>query len=404
MHGKGSMSKVMKALGLMSGTSLDGIDVAMIETDGEHDVRRGPSETFAYDERMRGLLSEAIEDASSLKSREERPHTLAVAETEITEHHAAAVKKFLAGHNIDRASIDVIGFHGQTVLHRQTIARFVGTTAPVAVLDGPRVVPFVVNGMMTVQLGLGSLLADLTQRPVVYDLRAADVEAGGQGAPLVPVYHRAVTAKLPQRPLAIVNIGGVSNVTFIGEEDSLLAFDTGPGNALLDDWTKRHFGFSCDENGAVSATGEVIRPVLLAYLNHSYFAELPPKSLDRNDFTVEYAERLSPRDGAATLAALTANSIAKAREHLPMEPQLWIVCGGGRKNRTIMKTLAGLVEHAVVPAEAVGLNGDSIEAEAWAYLAVRSLKGLPLTYPGTTGVLEPTCGGLSVNPNLSAIH
>ena len=396
MHGIEGMGKVMKALGLMSGTSLDGIDVALIETDGEAEVQRGPAETFPYDDRMRILLGAAIADARELASRDERPGSLAAAETALTEHHAGAVKRFLDARRIDRASVDVIGFHGQTVLHRAGLVHFSRGEEPQA--------PCAVRNMMTVQLGLGTLLADLTRLPVVYDLRAADVAAGGQGAPLVPVYHRALTAKLPQRPLAVVNIGGVSNVSYIGEDGGLLAFDTGPGNALIDDWMKRHSGRAFDEAGAFAATGGADAEALLAYLNQPFFAELPPKSLDRNDFTLELVEHLEPRAGAATLAALTAHAVAKAREHLPQEPLLWIVCGGGRKNRTIMKTLAGLVEHAVVPAEAVGLDGDSIEAEAWAYLAVRSLKGLPLTFPGTTGVPEPTCGGIRANPNRSAIH
>ena len=211
------MSKVMRAIGLMSGTSLDGIDVAYLETDGEYDVTRGPSLTFPYDDGMRQLLATAIADASRLTSRDERPASLSRAEYELTEHHASAVAQFLRKSGMERASIDIIGFHGQTVLHKPEAG-------------------------LTVQLGLGGLLADFTRCPVIYDLRAADVAAGGQGAPLVPAYHRAVTAKLPSRPIAIVNIGGVSNVTWVGRNGDLIAFDTGPGNALLDDWMMRRTG------------------------------------------------------------------------------------------------------------------------------------------------------------------
>ena len=379
MHGKGSMSKVMRAIGLMSGTSLDGIDVAFLETDGEYDVTRGPSLTFPYDDRMRRLLATAIADASWLTSRDERPASLSRAEYELTEHHASAVAQFLRKSGIERGAIDIIGFHGQTVLHKPEAG-------------------------LTVQLGLGGLLADFTRCPVIYDLRAADVAAGGQGAPLVPAYHRAVTAKLPSRPIAIVNIGGVSNVTWVGRNGDLIAFDTGPGNALLDDWMMRRTGSRFDHDGLTAGRGRVDEEIVRSYLGQGYFAAHPPKSIDRNFFTADCIERLSTEDGAATLAAFTALAIAKSREHMPGEPELWIVSGGGRRNRTIMRMLAERVHSAVVPAEAVGLDGDSAEAEAWAYLAVRSIKGLPITFPGTTGVGQPTRGGIRADPPAEAVH
>jgi anhydro-N-acetylmuramic acid kinase len=368
------MSKVMRAIGLMSGTSLDGIDVAYLETDGEDVATQGPSRTFHYDEPMRSLLAAAIADACSLTSRDARPASLGKAEREITERHAAAVTEFLQEFAIERKAIDVIGFHGQTVLHRP-------------------------ESGLTVQLGLGQRLAGLTHCPVVYDLRAADIAAGGQGAPLVPVYHRALAAKLPMRPVAIVNIGGVANVTWVGRNGRLIAFDTGPGNALLDDWMMQRTAAPHDEDGRTAMRGHANDVAVRNYLNHGYFAKRPPKSLDRNDFSIEGIERLSTEDGAATLAALTAQAIAKAREHMPQEPELWVVSGGGRRNRTIMRLLAEAVHSAVVPAEAVGMNGDGMEAEAWAYLAVRSIKGLPITFPTTTGVAQPMTGGLRADPS-----
>jgi anhydro-N-acetylmuramic acid kinase len=373
------MSKVMRAIGLMSGTSLDGIDVAYVETDGEYVVIQGPSRTFHYDEPMRCLLTAAIADASGLTSRDARPASLADVEREITEHHASAVTQFLQEFAIERKAIDVIGFHGQTVLHKPEAG-------------------------LTVQLGLGQRLSDLTHCPVVYDLRAADVAAGGQGAPLVPVYHRALAAKLPMRPVAIVNIGGVANVTWIGRDGQLIAFDTGPGNALLDDWMMQRSASSHDEDGRTAMRGHANEEVIRNYLNHGYFAKPPPKSLDRNAFSIGGLERLSTEDGAATLAALTAQAIAKSREHMPEEPELWVVSGGGRRNRTIMRMLAEAVHSAVVPADAVGMNGDGMEAEAWAYLAVRSIKGLPITFPTTTGVAQPMTGGLRADPSAEAVR
>lgn len=370
------MGKPMRALGLMSGTSFDGIDVALVTTDGENHVERGPAMTFPYNAETRVLLRAAIEDAKGLTRRDERPGALPHAERELTEQHAAAVSGFLRKQGIARETIDVIGFHGQTVLHR----------------------PGASNGV-TVQLGLGHVLAELTRLPVVFDMRAADVANGGQGAPLVPVYHRALVGKLPQRPVAVVNIGGVANVTFVGEfEEQLLAFDTGPGNALIDDVVHAATGATCDEGGVLAAQGRVQEDVLTAFLSDPYFHEVPPKSLDRNAFDKGLGAQLDLKDAVATLTAFTAASIARARAHMREAPLLWIVCGGGRKNRTLMRMIAERVENAVVPAEAVGLDGDSLEAEAWGYLAVRSLRGLPITFPLTTGVPAPTCGGVHVNP------
>ncbi len=372
------MERVVRALGLMSGTSLDGIDVAMIETDGERHLSRGPAMTFPYTAAMRRLLADALADARAIRRREERPGMLAVAERELTEQHAAAVSAFVRKQRIDRGSIEVVGFHGQTVLHRPA-------------------------DRLTVQIGLGPMLAELIRLPVVYDLRADDVAAGGEGAPLVPVYHRALAAALPQRPLAVLNVGGVANITYIGRDDDLIAFDTGPGNALIDDWMMRHAGVPRDTDGATAARGRVHDDVVRFYLSHSFFAAPPPKSLDRNAFVWDLVQGLSVEDGAATLTAFTAAAAARAREVLPEEPALWVVAGGGRLNRTLMSMLAARVENAVVPAEAVGFDGDSIEAEAWAYLAVRARSGLAITFPGTTGVPQAMTGGKLARPAEAAV-
>lgn len=363
----------MRVLGLMSGTSLDGIDTALIETDGESVSLRGPATTYPYNLEQRAILTEALVHARGMARRTDRPGRLAEAERLVTELHAAAVSAFLRKFGVDRGSIDAVGFHGQTVLHRP-------------------------GQQLTVQLGDGQLLSQLTGLPVVYDLRAADVAAGGQGAPLVPVYHRALVAKRAERPVAVLNVGGVANVTWIGRDGHLIAFDTGPGNALIDDWMLKRTGEPYDHNGHSAGSGQVSDVLLTAFLSDAYFARVPPKSLDRNAFNLRSVEGLGIEDGAATLTAFTAASIAKAREHFPEQPELWIVCGGGRRNRTLMSLVAGLVENAVVPAEAAGFNGDSIEAEAWAFLAARSLLGLPLTYPGTTGVGEPLTGGIIAGP------
>jgi anhydro-N-acetylmuramic acid kinase len=362
------MGKTMRAIGLMSGTSMDGIDLALLETDGENAVQRGPSHTLAYDGQFRFELTQAVHEARDLADRNARPGILAAVEREVTERHAGATKDFLAGRNLQPADIDVVGFHGQTVLHLP-------------------------DRRLTVQLGDGPLLARLTGIDVVYDLRAADCAAGGQGAPLVPVYHRALAARLPQRPVVVLNIGGVANATWIGRDGALIAFDTGPGNALIDDWMARHTGASVDADGRTAAAGGIDEDALTALLTHQYFGVPPPKSLDRNAFSPEPLAGLSLEDGAATLTAFTAASIARAREHFPEQPKLWVISGGGRRNKTLMAMIAERVEAAVAPAEAAGMDGDAMEAEAWAYLAVRSLRGLPITFPGTTGAPRPLTGG-----------
>jgi anhydro-N-acetylmuramic acid kinase len=348
---------------------MDGIDVALLDTDGGDVVKRGPSASYAYSPVLRTMLRSAIADARELSDRRARPGILRDAEEEITREHAAAVHSFLDNQALPASAIDVIGFHGQTVLH-----------AP--------------ERRVTVQIGDGRALASRLGLDVVYDMRAADVAAGGQGAPLAPVYHRALVARLPERPVAVVNIGGVGNVTWIGDDGTLLAFDTGPGNALVDDWMFRQTGSAMDPHGAAAAKGKVDESALTALLTNAYFGRVPPKSLDRNAFGSEPVQHLSVEDGVATLTAFTAASIARAAEHFPEQPRLWLIAGGGRRNRTLMSMIAARVECAVAPVEAAGFDGDSVEAEAWAYMAVRSLGGLPITFPGTTGVRAPMTGGV----------
>lgn len=368
----------MRAVGLMSGTSMDGISVAIVETDGLSVSRRGPATTYPYSPGQRAAIGTALAEARTMTTRFERPGSLSATERMLTEAHATALSTFLESHGIARSGIDVVGFHGQTVLHRPERG-------------------------LTVQLGDGAMLAELSGLTVVHDLRARDVEAGGQGAPLVPVYHGALVEGLAQRPVAFVNIGGVANVTYVDRDGSLLAFDTGPGNALIDDWMMKRAGVAYDRDGATAAKGRADEAVVRFCLSHSFFSLPPPKSLDRNAFLWDVVDWMGLEDGAATLTQFTVAALAKSREHFPEEPELWIVAGGGRKNRTMMSGLAGVVQNAVVPAEAVGLDGDAVEAEAWGFLAVRTLLGLPITFPGTTGVAEPLTGGVISRPQSSSV-
>ena len=369
------MGEVIRALGLMSGTSMDGIDVALIETDGEDVVKRVASATYAYDADLRASLGVALAEARDLNGRDERPGSLRQVERTLTERNAEAVAAFLSGEYIEPSTVGVVGYHGQTVLHRP-------------------------EARLTVQLGDGPLLSKLTGLPVVYDLRADDIAAGGQGAPLVPVYHRALAAGLIERPLAILNIGGVANLTWIGRDGALIAFDTGPGGALIDDWVARssNGAHSFDEDGRLAASGHVNDEVVGFFMGHEYFARPPPKSLDRNTFFWDLVEWMSPEDGAATLTAMSAAAIARGLKHLPEPPVKIVACGGGRENATMMAMIAQQTGIEVISAEAAGFDGNSVEAEAWAYLAVRSRKGLAITFPGTTGVAAPIGGGVLALP------
>lgn len=368
------MGKVMRAIGLMSGTSMDGIDVAMIETDGEDVVRPAGARTYAYDDNFRRKLAAAILDAQGLSDRRARSGCLGEVEAELTERHADTVAAFLAEEGISRGDVGLIGFHGQTVLHRP-------------------------EARLTIQLGDGPQLAHFTGLPVVHDLRAADVAAGGQGAPLAPVYHRALVSSRSAWPIAVLNIGGVANVTWIGADGELIAFDTGPGNALLDDWMAKRCGCAYDMGGTTALAGRVDERVVSAFLDHPYFSAPPPKSLDRNAFRWDAIDALTTTDGAATLAAISIGAVLKGGAHFPAPPAAWIVCGGGRKNAALMTMLRDRAGAEVLTAEDAGFDGDSIEAEAWAYLAVRSHRGLPITFPATTGVSSPTTGGILSLPS-----
>ena len=351
---------------------MDGIDVALVRSDGRQIVERGPARTYDYDDDARAVLARAMADAQTMTGRGQRPGGLAGAEDLITQLHDQAVSDFLSATQTRPGAVDVIGFHGQTVIHRP-------------------------QQQLTVQLGDGAKLARMTGIDVIGDLRAGDVAAGGQGAPLVPVYHRALAGMLAERPVAFVNIGGVSNVTYVGRSDDLLAFDTGPGNALLDDWVRARTGAAFDLDGALAAMGQVDQPVVEGWLAHRYFDLPVPKSLDRNDFAGVMPEHMSTEDGAATLTAFTAQAIAGARAFFPGVPRRWIICGGGCKNPVLMGQLRVALETggAVIDsADEAGFDSAAMEAEAFGYLAIRAYKGLALTYPGTTGVAAAQTGGV----------
>lgn len=356
----------LTAIGLMSGTSMDGVDAAMLHSDGEGFVQIGPAVTVSYPEPFRDRLR------SVLGQRGDSDGVAQVA-AELTDYHFDAIDKVVKENSINIENIDVIGFHGQTILHQP-------------------------EQRLTVQIGDAARLAARSGRPVVYDFRSADVAAGGQGAPLVPLFHAALTRDM-DLPIAVLNIGGVANVTWIGKDNRIIAFDTGPGNAPIDDWVRAHTGRPHDDRGLLARNGQPDKQRVALGLGHHHFGHRPPKSLDRNAFTASLAQGLGAADGAATLTEFTAASIAEAARHFPEPARSWIVCGGGRHNDWLMERLAiRLAPAQLIKCDTLGWDGNALEAQAFAYLAVRVLKGLPLSLPGTTGVPRPMPGGRIARP------
>jgi anhydro-N-acetylmuramic acid kinase len=364
------MPAVLKAIGLMSGTSMDGIDAAYLETDGVDVKAQGPALTIPYTDAFRQRLRQFIAAAPEPGHSDQ-----AALEADLTDLHVSAVNELRK----QIGPVDLIGFHGHTVWHRP-------------------------QKRATWQMGDGARLAKATGIPVVFDLRSADVAAGGQGAPLLPVYHAALARPL-ECPIAVLNVGGVANVTWISEAfldapkpDGLLAFDTGPGNAQIDDWVHAQLGLDMDRGGAIAAKGRVHEDIVAKLMTMPFFAVKPPKSLDRLDFSTKPVEGLSAEDGAATLTAFTAASVARALAFCAQRPRRLLVTGGGRHNATLMREIEKRSGIFVAPVETVGWNGDALEAQGFALLAVRSQRGLPLTFPGTTGVSAPLSGGRLAQP------
>lgn len=345
----------------MSGTSIDGIDGAVLKTDGTAVQSFGIARTYPYPDDFRGRLR-------GLLGRKPKPEDAPIV-SDLTLRHAEAVAKLLAANGLAASGVDLIGFHGQTVLHLPE--------------DG-----------LTYQVGDGALLAARTGIQVIDDFRSADVAAGGQGAPLAPLFHQALARDM-KKPVAVLNIGGVANVTYLGPggDRDVMAFDTGPGNALIDDWINTRTGRAFDADGGLAANGRVDEAALRLLLGHDYFARRPPKSLDRNDFDPAPVAKLSAADGTATLTAFTAHAVGRAVKLLPRRPLRWLVAGGGRHNRVLMRELQKILGVPVDAAEAAGWKGDDLEAQAFAFLAVRSFYAMPISLPTTTGVPQPMTGG-----------
>lgn len=365
------------ALGMMSSVSLDGIDLAVIRTDGDLFVEAGPTLRVSYSRELKIYIRRAIK--SALEGREGAAD-IGKAAGEITLAHVRAVENFLENKQIKRTDIDIVGFHGHTILHRPAAdAESLGTSW---------------------QIGDGITLAEETRIDVIGNFRAGDMAAGGRGTPLTPIYYRALVSSMSDRPgcpVGIITFDGVSKITYVPEDTgagNLLAFECGPGDALLNEWLKFKTGEPIDRHGKIVEAGTVNEEALRMMLLHPYLRLSPPKSLDRYVFTLDQILKLTPEDGAATLAAFMAECIVRSEKFLPELPGGYVVCGEGRCNSALMQVLQSRLDAEVVPAETAGWRGDDLEAECIAYLAVRSLKKLPLTYPGTTRVAAPTKGGV----------
>ncbi len=366
------------SVGLMTGTVLDGnIDVALLRTDGEAVQAFGPWALVRYEPQVLAMLEDALAAAQEWQFAKDEPAVFGEAERALTEAQSSAVRQVVETNGMRMADIDVVGFHGQTVLHRAPTADRLGQTR---------------------QLGDGQRMADALGVPVVVDLRSADMAAGGQGAPLAAVYHRALLATLGRTgTAACLNLGGVGNITWAGD-DALIAFDTGPGNAPINDWVRQHTGAEMDRDGALAAAGTIDEARLAQLLDHPYLAAPYPKSLDRFDFMASMADGLSLEDGAATLTAFTAATVARGLALLPSRPDAMIVSGGGRRNPTLMREMARRTGLTITDADALGLRGDAIEAEAFALLAARTMRALPNSFPSTTGARHAVVGGRICKP------
>lgn len=366
--------KPVWAVGLMTGTVLDGnIDVALLKTDGERIEAFGAYTLAPYPQSTRDLLEETLQQARAWNFEGDEPAIFAEAEEVLTRAQAYAVRELVESHGLTMADIGAVGFHGQTVLHRAPQEGRLGETR---------------------QLGDGDLMHSILGCPVVYDFRSADMRAGGQGAPLSAAYHAALLRDVDtDGETAVLNLGGVANVSWWDGADRLIAFDTGPANAPINDFVKAQGLGDMDRDGALAASGTVDEARLAELLKHPYLTAPYPKSLDRFDFGASMADGLDASTGAATLAAFTASAVGKALDLLPVRPNRLIVCGGGRHNPTIMKMLGERAGVDAAPAETVGWRGDAIEAECFAFLAVRVMRDLPISFPTTTGAPEPLRGG-----------
>jgi len=365
------MNDLITSIGLMSGTSCDGIDASIIKSDGENEVHFIGNQFLPYDEKIKLKIRSLKEKINLIIDLEKNQLEINSLEKEITFLHAKIVNLVIEKYEIDKSKINIVGFHGHTIFHS-------------------------FKQKKTKQIGDGKLLAQLNNLNVVNNFRENDINNGGQGAPLVPIFHKLLQIKLKLKiPLLFVNIGGISNLTYLGNDKKIVSFDTGPGNFLMDKilQLKSKNKFQFDKDGTIAFTGSVDKNILDSYLNDPYYDSLPPKSLDVNDFNLSPVRGLSLEDSVATLSELTSLTIVNALNFFNTKPKKIILCGGGRKNKYIFERIKKLSNISTNNIDEYKINGDFIESQAFAYLAIRSFLKKPISFPSTTGVERPTTGG-----------
>ena len=365
-------SKIYTALGLMSGTSADGIDVAILITDGKTKIKLGPSGYYPFSKSFSVKIKSIFKKKLNIQKSRKQKRIVQI-ENEFTHLNLIAINKFLKKNKINKKKIDVIGFHGQTISHNPS------------------------NGYSW-QIGNSQKLANLLNIKVVSNFRENDIQNGGQGAPLTPIFHYYLTKKI-KRKICFINLGGISNVTYFNHQSktslkNMLAFDAGPCCSLIDDWVSRNSNKKFDHFGLLARKGNIKKEIIRNFLKKSYFSKLPPKSLDRSFFSLSLLRKLNIEDGTATLNNLAAESLLKAFDYFPNNPDLCILSGGGRLNKFLVELISNKLEKSqVLLTEKYNWNGDSIEAHAFAYLSVRKLLNLPITFPKTTGIKKPLTAG-----------
>jgi len=370
------MNKNFYSIGLMSGTSTDGIDVSIIRSDGEQFIELVDDMYLKYEDRLKSKLIKIISLCTSKEHFTKIAEKIKELEKEITQIHSKASQLIMKKNK--NINIDLIGFHGQTIIHKPK--------------DG-----------YSLQIGDAQLLSNFTNTTVISDFRKNDILNGGQGAPLSPIYHQLILTKIKSKlPSAVINVGGISNITYVDEFNKMFSFDIGPGNCLIDQWVRYKTNREFDKDGVIANSGKVNQYILNKYLGDPYYKKKFPKSLDIKDFDLKDLEDISFEDGCATLSMLTVKSIVSAINNFKNQPNLILFAGGGRKNKYIFNKIKEEFGNSIMLIDdfnlkgdfSAGLNGDFIESQAFAYLAIRSYLKKNITFPNTTGVNKPCSGGL----------
>jgi len=362
------MTKNFYSLGLMSGTSVDGIDASIIKSDGEQFLEIVDNLYLKYGKELRLKLKSVIDSCSSKDDFKKLSNNIKEIEKKMTLEHARACELIIEKNK--KIKIDIIGFHGQTVIHKP--------------YEG-----------YSLQIGDSKLLSKQMGKTVVSNFRENDILNGGQGAPLTPIYHKLILSKIKSsHPSVIINIGGISNITYLEDKNKIISFDSGPGGYLIDKWVKKHSSFEFDDKGLIAESGKLNENILGEILNNSYYKKNPPKSLDVKDFNLSDLNKLSFEDGCATLSMLTAKTICMAINNLKEKPNKILISGGGRKNSFIIKNIKNIAKSPVYLIDEFNFNGDFIESQAFAFLAIRSYMKKFITFPDTTGVSKPCLGGM----------